>query len=167
MTCRCVRPDANTGDVRCNTCRGELDPAWCTTPETFAEFWQRLAEAIFPMSVLYGDDAPGPPAWFLQLELACQQRYEVGHEEFGYSEFNYLGRDNATEGQDEAADAANYAWFELLRQRQQGQEEEWATALTAAYHAAKLYEAMAYLRSHKSRAFSDTPQGMGEPPDVD
>lgn len=155
--CLCPEPSVAADDPsgKCRRCSSYLRPEVRTTPDTFEEFRQRLAEAMFHPDTLYGPTAPGPPPWFQRFVDECRERYEAGQSRFGYSEFAYLTRDNAREGQDESTDGCNYAWFHLLRQRQALRDEDWALALTAARHFAEAHRLLEMLARDRHLTISD------------
>lgn len=61
----------------------------------------------------------------------CYAREVAGREYFG---LKFLNRDNAPEGMEEAADGANYAFFEILKSRRENGPDKEDRALRAAYH---------------------------------
>ncbi len=75
-----------------------------------------------------------------------------GIQRFGH---RHLARDNSREAQEEAADLANYAMFEILRERRNGEQEEWALALTAARHAYLAHQYATALRKHEHKSISE------------
>ena len=163
--CHCqspsVSPDPRNHDPvsrrsYCLRCSGYIRPECIASDETFNEFFTRLRESLFDHKLLSG---PGPPAWYLAFENHCRQGAREGQDKFGLA---YLTRSNSREGQEEGRDGGVYAWLHILQQRQQGEDEEWALALTAAYHAAKLHEAMVHLETRSHRAFSDAAQEADE-----
>lgn len=126
----------------CGSCNGTVESEWTSSDETFLWFYRRLTEAMFPGTIARFPSPP--PDWFKSFMAACSRRERIGRPTFGYA---YLGRDNPTEGQEEAADGANYAFFDMLVAiRESGDPDEIDTALTAAQHFARAYEALAKLR---------------------
>ncbi len=73
----------------------------------------------------------------------CRAREFAGRETFGSA---YLGRDNIGEAWEEAADFANYAFFEVLNRRAEGKDDRMDLALIAAHHAAMAHLALLRLR---------------------
>jgi hypothetical protein len=79
----------------------------------------------------------------------CINRETAGRDRFGYG---YLEKDNEAEGLEEATDGANYAMFSVLKARRAGDYEDEDVALTAVYHAFKMYEALDHLRQRRQGA---------------
>lgn len=163
-TCLCPEPSVAADDPsgKCRRCSSYLRPEVRTTPDTFEEFRQRLAESMFNPDTLYkkvvnGVDVPppGPPAWFQDFIAQCRERWEAGQIHFNYSEFAYLNRDNPREGQFEASDGLNYSWFSILHQRQALRDEEWELALTAARHFAEAHRILDMLARSRHLTISD------------
>lgn len=79
----------------------------------------------------------------------CQGRYDAGREQFRDEDGRplYLNRDNAAEGQEEAADGINYAIMECLRRASEGKEHKRDLALSAAHHFAMAHFALMRLRA--------------------
>lgn len=91
--------------------------------------------------------------WLGQLEglpdvhehftATCRSREMMGRRLFGDA---YLTRDNISEAWEEAADLANYAFFEVLQRRDQGKDDRVDLALMAAHHAAMAHLTLLKLR---------------------
>lgn len=124
----------------CASCGYWINPAWTVNDKTMGEFWARLRGAI-----------PHETAVDL-IYPHSDAREREGRRLYG---LRYLGRDCAFEGMEEAADGPNYAAMELLRARRAKEDEEWALALTAAHHFALAYQALAAMRGHTHRPYSD------------
>ena len=79
----------------------------------------------------------------------CERRYEIGIDLFVDDEGQplYLNRDNAAEGQEEAADGINYAIFEALKRAAEGKEDKRDLALAAAHHFALAHWQLMRLRA--------------------
>ena len=79
----------------------------------------------------------------------CERRYDAGVDLFvdGEGKPQYLHRDNAAEGQEEAADGINYAIFEALKRAAEGKEDKRDLALQAAHHFALAHWALMRLRA--------------------
>ncbi len=79
----------------------------------------------------------------------CQDRYDAGIDTFVGPDGRpaYLTRDNAAEGQEEAADGINYAVMESLRRDANGQEDKRELALAAAHHFALAHWMLARLQA--------------------
>lgn len=73
----------------------------------------------------------------------CRHREMTGRRIFGDA---YLNRDNIAEAWEEAADLANYAFFEALQRRNQGKDDRMDLALMAAHHAAMAHLTLLRLR---------------------
>jgi hypothetical protein len=80
--------------------------------------------------------------------LAALLRERAGRSQFG---LKYLGRDNAAEGQEEAADGVNYCAFEWLNDRRAGTEDIAPDLLIAAHHFALAHAALER-RRHRDRS---------------
>jgi hypothetical protein len=134
MSCRCDEPKCKTNPRHlktCNKCGRNVSPTWDCTDENFNEFFDRLREAL-PGAIELDD-----------FRKACADRERRGRHIFGHS---YLVRDNIEEAVEEAADGANYAYFETLKNRRLGREDQIALALTAAQKFYEAYEALQLLR---------------------
>lgn len=79
----------------------------------------------------------------------CERRFDAGVDLFvdGEGRPLYLNRDNAAEGQEEAADGINYAIMESLRRAANGQEDKRDLALAAAHHFALAHWQLMRLRA--------------------
>lgn len=136
--CPCDEPVLLTGQnvhpLKCHRCSSYVRPEWLTP--AISEFFDRLENAF-----------PTDAASIAPLRLQAEVREAAGRKDFG---LRYLSRDNALEGTEEAADLANYAFFEVLKARRNGEDEEEALAyaLEAAYHAAKAHQALLRMRAH-------------------
>ncbi len=143
--CGCEKP-IETVDPRwpgsCVRCGNRIEPRWTSNDATVAEFFDRLEECF-----------PGEtPAWVQIFRRHCEARELAGRDTFGYE---FLARNNPAEGLEEAADGANYAFFDILQSRRDGDEEEWALALTAAYHFAHAYRALGLMHTGTPIPISD------------
>lgn len=109
---------------------------------TLPEFLSRLEESLPEIAHL-----PELPADWLAFRRQCEAREAAGHERWGEE---YLDRDNAVEGMEEASDGANYAWFDSERARLRGGDYDDALqlALIAAQHFFAAHEALQSLRRH-------------------
>lgn len=110
---------------------------------TLTEFLDYLARAIPELAHL-----EEPPADWLAFRRHCEHREEAGRAEFGDE---YLRRDNAAEGLEEAADGLNYCHFAVERARHEGHEgHEVAKALQlaaiAGHHFYQAHQALAELQ---------------------
>jgi hypothetical protein len=76
-------------------------------------------------------------------------REAAGRDHFGY---RFLDRDNALDGLEEAVDGANYALFDVIKARKTGEHIDESLALTAVYHAWKLFIALAHMRAKRTGA---------------
>lgn len=105
-------------------CGKPLDPAWISSDKTVRGFFDRLA-GTFP--------GPEPPDDFVAFRRQCEARELAGRERFGHSS---LAKNNCAEAMEEAADFANYMFFDVLRHlRDAGNDDDLALALTGALHA--------------------------------
>ena len=79
----------------------------------------------------------------------CERRFDQGIDLFVDADGNpqYLHRDNAAEGQEEAADGINYAIMEALKRSSQGKEDKRDLALAAAHHFALAHWQLMRLRA--------------------
>lgn len=79
----------------------------------------------------------------------CERRFDQGLDLFvdGEGQPLYLTRDNAIEGQEEAADGINYAIMESLKRAAAGKEDKRDIALQAAHHFALAHWALMRLRA--------------------
>ncbi len=90
-----------------------------------------------------------PSSVFRHFRDNCLAREGRGRDHFGYT---FMGRNNAIEGLEEAADGTNYAFMEVLRARRAGAEEFQDIAATAAYHFFKAYEQLTLLHNKRNGA---------------
>ena len=152
--CNCEIPqnrDSRPGfapERSCVKCGRIIPDEYTSCDETVIEFFDRLTDTF-----------PGEqPAWFSMFMGLCMERERDGRTLYGH---RHMGKDNASEGMEEAADGALYAFFTILRNRRDGNEEEWGLALTAAKHFAEAYQALRLLRDHTgSPALSDDPDTL-------
>lgn len=142
LCCECNEPRETVNPRRpgtCVKCGKPFDPEWVSSDETFAAFFDRLAESM----------AVVPPE-FETFRAQCAKRERAGRETFG---FRYLSRENTTDAYEEACDGANYMLFNALQKVKEGYPGEDIDAdLTAAW---KFYEAWsaaarAYRKHHHS-----------------
>ena len=132
--CQCEHPRQNDRrPAYCRCCGVQLDPRWVSSDEVMLGFYQRISD--FP--------GVGP-----HVILAALQRARAGRAHFG---LKYLGRDNAAEGQEEAADGVNYCAFEWLNDRREGTEDVDPDLLDAAHHFAQAHAALER-RRHRDRS---------------
>lgn len=129
--CRCWLPQRRTYDPgSCQHCGRHIDARYLDSDENFERFAQFLRAV------------PGLP----EAAIAhAHRRLVAGRAEFGLT---YLTRDDCREGQEEAADGHNYAFFEWLRDRRHGVEEIHPSLLMAARCFAEAYQ---HLEDAKSR----------------
>lgn len=127
--CECPVPRPRPYDPgSCRDCGRIISPAWTPSDFNFETFFGRLSAL------------PGVvPAFVFQ----CRTRELAGRDVFG---FRFCDRDNAAEGQEEAADLALYAHLHILRARREGRTEQLELALTAAHHAAMAWVALEQLK---------------------
>lgn len=133
--CQCPKPTRKVKPGKqdwCERCGSYIDPEWVSSDATLNAFFDRLRESV---------SEPAP--WLEPLRQFCQARERAGRDEFGFA---YLDRDNPREAIEEAADGANYAFFEVLRNRRKGEDEQIDVALLAAYHFGKAYHALDEMR---------------------
>jgi hypothetical protein len=131
--CTCPAPiqSANPRKRDCLRCSFTIHPTVLSSNTTMAEFFDRLAD-VFP--------GGKPPAEFDSFRRQCETRERAGRTHFG---IGYMLRSNPHEAMEEAADAANYFFFDVLqhRQRQDGEDTDFDVALTGAWYAFKLHQA--------------------------
>lgn len=79
----------------------------------------------------------------------CERRYELGVDAFvdEGGQPLFLSRDNAAEGQEEAADGINYAIMEAVKRAAGGKEDKRDLALAAAHHFALAHWHLMRLRA--------------------
>lgn len=79
----------------------------------------------------------------------CERRFDAGIDLFvdGEGKPQYLHRDNAAEGMEEAADGVNYSIMECLKRDAEGKETKRDLALQAAHHFALAHWALMRLRA--------------------
>lgn len=96
-------------------------------------FFERLRACVLP-----GVPDDQVPAEWHAFRRQCIERERAGVERFGYDEHEYLYRDNAAAGHEEATDGTNYASFEVRRAaaHPKGEPDE---ALQLALMAAKAF----------------------------
>ncbi len=95
---------------------------------TLSDFFDRLEDALFP-----NQRRDRLPADWIAFRRQAEDREIQGRDRFGDE---YLTRDNAGEGLEEAADGANYGYFDVLRTDAEGGDVDEALqlALIAAHH---------------------------------
>lgn len=110
---------------------------------TLSEFFDRLEDVLFDTSARKAE-TPGWSDW-LAFRRHAEAREEAGREHWGDE---YLFRDNAAEGLEEAADGANYGYFDVERTRVEGGDVDEALqlALIAANHFYEGHRALHALR---------------------
>lgn len=120
-----------------------------------AEFFDRLEAALFPR--IAREELPADWRSFRQQ---CEERELAGRDTFGHA---YLRRDNAAAGLEEAADGANYGYFDIRRTEAQAGDVESVTQL-ALMAAQKFYEGYSLLRQIRSKA--PAPPPPPDPPEL-
>lgn len=134
----------------CLRCGRGIRGDWVADDDTMGEFFDRLAGAMS----LGLDLDPASPFEFFRRHCLNRERAGRTHPK---GAFGYLDRDNAMEGREEAADGANYAAFEEMKQRRAGKDPS-TWLMVAAMHAAQMHEAfMRYEQEQRgvSTAVSD------------
>lgn len=130
--CECPEPNRHSNPrypQKCVRCGWHISSEWDSNSENIKSFFDHL-ESVFPGSA--SDD-------FRVFRQECERRELAGRKTFKH---RYLARDNRVDAREEAADLANYMYFDVLQNlRLTGTEDEKELALTAAYHAYKAYEA--------------------------
>ena len=124
----------------CLACAKLICGDWVADDDTMGEFFDRLAEG---MNLPFDLD-PGHPFEFFRRQ--CLNRERAGRERF---RLRYLGRDNALDATEEAADLANYSAFGQMVHRRNGEHESVHLKMAAMY-AAKAHECL--LREKAERA---------------
>ena len=123
--CRCEHPRENSSRPGwCRRCGVGLSPEWLSNDANLAAFQAEVAKL---------------PSVNAGILIDSHRRERAGRVEFG---LKYLGRDNAAEGLEEAADGLNYAYFCWLNDRRAGTEEIDPDLLTAAHHFALAHQAL-------------------------
>ena len=122
--CQCERPRAGRNPDFCGRCLVRHDPAVLSTDKSIVAFLTHVAKL------------PGSPAAAIKH---AQKRERAGRTEFG---LDYIGRGNAAEGCEEAADGINYAFFEWLNDRRAGTDDIDPNLLDAAHHFAQAHAAL-------------------------
>ena len=130
MSCACPVPREKPHDAgNCRSCGKVIEDRWVSNDRNFAEFFGRLRAL------------PGVDRAFVDQ---CRSRELAGRDIFGHA---FLGRQNADEGSEEAADLALYCYLGLLRARRERRHEQIELALEAAQHAAKAHATLLRLRA--------------------
>jgi hypothetical protein len=143
------RPD---GDQWC-VCGGYIDPSWASTDKTMAAVYDRLEILPTNRELVPGTDPPAyvPTPAFKLFRMDALAREFAGRRKFG---LRFLGRNNPKDGQEEAADGANYAAFEIIKQENRhGNDAATDLLLRAAQKFFEAYELLAEAR----RALKDSP----------
>ncbi len=130
MSCACPIPRESVNprtNGSCVACGKIIDPNWSSNDQTLGTFLDRLRDAF-----------PGePPEGFDLFRRHCEHRERAGRKTFGES---FHGRDNLAEGLEELVDLVLYMHLDILKSRRAGGDEDWDTALSAAFHAVKSRE---------------------------
>lgn len=130
MSCPCPRP-LMTPNPRCAgncvKCGKRIEGDWVVTTESMDTLHALLVEG-----------RPIPDYETFRAHAAAREY--AGRQKFGYQ---YLSRDNAADGLEEAADGANYAFFELHKMhRTEYDQDSAALLLDAAYHFAQAHHSL-------------------------
>lgn len=156
-TCTCAAPLPSKNPrslTTCNSCGFWVDPELLNLDRHVAEFFDRLAEALFPYDKFTGDLITAP--WWDDFREHVVMRELAGREKFGLS---YLERDNPAEAAEEATDLALYMLLDGIRAKRDGIDPEEDVALTAAYHAAQAHR---YARMIVAKRGGNTGPGLDE-----
>jgi hypothetical protein len=130
MSCACPQPVASpnprhNGD--CVRCGRAIGGTWLATSESMGELHDLL---------LAGKPIPDYQAF----RDHCEARELAGRPKFG---LQYLDRNNAKDGLEEAADGGNYSFFDIHQLRRDGFDEDVvAWDLNAAYHFAMAHHCL-------------------------
>lgn len=115
---------------------------------THNEYLDRMESALREVEG-WPRDKPPPDAWQTFRSL-CLGREAAGRERWGAA---HLTKDNLSEAVEEAADFANYLYFDLLcARRERGEHEDLSLALTACWHSYRAYLATQQLRAKRTGA---------------
>jgi hypothetical protein len=126
------------GDQFC-ACGGYIDPEWTSNNQTTGRFYNRLASAV-----------PVPGEEYQVFRIDAEARELAGRERFGLS---FLGRDNLPEAREEAADGANYFFFDHLQQvRREGVDDDFDLVLIGAHHFYLAHKTARALRARRAGA---------------
>lgn len=119
---------------------------------TLVEFFDRLEDALF--TNVRKDRLPSD---WLTFRRQAEARERDGRDRFGDA---YLRRDNAGEGLEEAADGANYGYFDVERTRAEhgDVDEALQLALIAANHFYEGHRALHALRGKVPAAPMSEPE---------
>lgn len=119
MSCTCESPVESINPrhgghcVKCSKIIAE--PDWESNDRNLGLFFERLAEAMFP-AYSRTLDRQHIPHWFFAFYRHCSHREKAGRKKFGAAYLTYSNE----EGKEENADAANYAFFRLCKDRREG-----------------------------------------------
>lgn len=145
FACRCPTPSVHPSPLRpdtCVQCSGVLSPKWTSNDVTQGRFWDRLEDGLFPHGVA--------PSWFDNLRRLALIREHEGRDLYG---LRFFGRDSLADANEEIADFVTYIVLDSLKTiRAEGSDEDIDTALTAAAHAARAYEAAQHLKAKRRGA---------------
>ena len=122
--CQCERPRVGRNPDFCGFCLVRLGPSWVSSDRNLRPFMARVASL---------------PTVTAPALIHAQKREKAGRVEFGLS---YIGRNNDTEGREEAADGLIYTYLSWLNDRRAGTEEVDPDLLDAAYHFALAHAAL-------------------------
>jgi hypothetical protein len=150
--CHCPDPVESANPRRrglCNRCLSHISQGqpWAITDATHNAFLDRMESAI-RAAENWPANKP-PPAHWQRFRYLALERERAGRELFGH---DYLTRDNTTEGVHEDIDGCNYLYFDYLQAIRNGDDEEWALILDAAYHDFKAHEARLNLKAKRAGA---------------
>lgn len=138
--CKCEVPRdvADPRRTTCMNCQGVIVlPEWESSDKNLGEWFERLAEAMFP-AYAASLDRRTIPAWFFHYYRECSSREKAGREKFG---LRYLSRDNMRDAMEEGSDGNNYFFFKVLQNRRAGTpEHNIDRLLDGAKHAALLWK---------------------------
>lgn len=127
--CECPRPSRHPSPFHatsCVKCGGFLPSTWVSNDVLLDRFWTRLEEGMFPGNAEI-------PLWFETLKRKVFAREHEGRDLYDLA---YLGRDNLSEADDEAADAIVYLYLDHLNAQRQGGDHDFGHVLDTASCAA-------------------------------
>lgn len=144
VACKCDQPQQPVNPRQqgsCTRCGRIIPPEWNSSE--IKGLLKGFEESIHTFGPVYED----PAGSWTAFRDYCLAREAAGRDAFGY---RFMDRDNCIDGIEEAVDGANYAMFDIIKARKTGEHIDESAALTAVYHAWKLYEALILMKNKRT-----------------
>lgn len=142
MACRCETPqpfDNPRYAGSCQVCARVIPSEWGS---------DQIRDLLDDFERSIKESGEIPEGWDAFKQM-CLARELTGRDAFG---LRFHGRDNCLDGLEEATDGANYALFDIIKARRTGEHIDRSLALTAVYHAWKLFVALSAMRAKRDGA---------------